>query len=569
MFADRVKRPSTAPSAVAAPAPAAPILPTPARAEGVHPPGPRIGRDFSSVAVFGRAGDNGAPAAPAGCRLVIGRTDDPAESEAQRIVEAGPSRATSAGSRWPHAGPAPGSVHRVLANPGRPLEPATRRIMEAGLRSDFGTVRIFDDDSAARSASEIGSLAYTEGERIAFAHGQYRPATPGGLQLLAHELAHVVQHRESREGRGTVRRYSRFDAAAQKAGTSLGWVHPTAEALRIADDGVLAVEDKGWGPNTGKKAWATAAALAKGNAGLLAAGSKVKLAATAGTISGKPPNDPKGGAVKLTEVEPKKASGSGPLELARDCGKAAQQVMGGSRGGKDVAVMRNAKREQYTKPRVQEGGNRDPGYADPSTPEHYSEEIFKREFGLPYTRGGALDAYAKLPAAKKDAFDRKYGINAYARPHVGEGVTIATEYDMPGFSASGDTWNYHYAATVMESRNDYVTLENAAGWAPTDWIFYMYGPATKAQTFHEEQGAMGSHGSRWTTMVVRPEKSLFVTTDRQASLLVGKAVVKLANGTKLKIKEKKFDKGVEWLIVDVLSGPDAGKAGMVRSSFVQ
>ena len=72
--------------------------------------------------------------------------------------------------------------------------------------------------------------------------------------------------------------------------------------------------------------------------------------------------------------------------------------------------------------------------------------------------------------------DRKYGINKYAVPHVGQGISISTEKDMPGFSSSGFTWNFHYAATVLKSGHDCITLESAAGWGATDWIFFMYGP---------------------------------------------------------------------------------------------
>jgi len=49
------------------------------------------------------------------------------------------------------------------------------------------------DDRAARSARDVNALAYTVGDDIAFAKGHYAPETGAGRQLLAHELAHVVQ----------------------------------------------------------------------------------------------------------------------------------------------------------------------------------------------------------------------------------------------------------------------------------------------------------------------------------------------------------------------------------------
>ena len=67
--------------------------------------------------------------------------------------------------------------------------------MEPRLRHDFSSVRIHADESAAASARSVGALAYTVGSHVAFAGGRYRPGTPAGTMLIAHELAHVVQQR--------------------------------------------------------------------------------------------------------------------------------------------------------------------------------------------------------------------------------------------------------------------------------------------------------------------------------------------------------------------------------------
>jgi hypothetical protein len=156
--------------------------------------------------------------------------------------------------------------------------------------------------------------------------------------------------------------------------------------------------------------------------------------------------------------------------------------------------------EEYLTARSYHGGI-------PTTPEEWSEELFKKEFGSNLTREQAYAAYANLSPEEKDAFDRKYGINKYAVPRVGQGITISTERDMPGYAeASGFTWNFHYAAPVLSSGEDYVTLESARGWAPTDWIFFMYGPETKAQSFYEYQGATLTHGTKSSAYVVQPER---------------------------------------------------------------
>ncbi|HEU4731911.1 MAG TPA: DUF4157 domain-containing protein [Kofleriaceae bacterium] len=96
------------------------------------------------------------------------------------------------------AGPAPASVDEVVRSPGEPLDGATRAFMEPRFGHDFGRVRVHATERAGQSAHAIDALAYTAGEHIVFAPGQWQPGTARGRQLLAHELAHVVQQR----GRG-------------------------------------------------------------------------------------------------------------------------------------------------------------------------------------------------------------------------------------------------------------------------------------------------------------------------------------------------------------------------------
>ena len=146
---------------------------------------------------------------------------------------------------------------------------------------------------------------------------------------------------------------------------------------------------------------------------------------------------------------------------------------------------------------------------NPTTPEEYTEELFKKEFGADLSRSEAYARYAALSPADQDAFDRKYGINKYAAPRVGQALTVSTEKDMPGYASllpPKDTWNFHYAAAVLRSGDDFITLENAAGWDPQNWIFFMYGPESKGQSFHEFHGATRTHGTRYQTYVVQPEK---------------------------------------------------------------
>jgi predicted RNase H-like HicB family nuclease len=87
----------------------------------------------------------------------------------------------------------PTSVQNVLSSGGHPIEEGVRGYMEGRFERDFSQVRVHSDQSAAESARDVNALAYTVGNHIVFASGEYRPLQSGGQQLLAHELTHVVQ----------------------------------------------------------------------------------------------------------------------------------------------------------------------------------------------------------------------------------------------------------------------------------------------------------------------------------------------------------------------------------------
>jgi hypothetical protein len=119
---------------------------------------PRFTADFSHLPVHSVAA--GAGSGP----LTIGRADDPAEHEAERIAD---------------------RVAVGTVPPASSAMPST----------DFGRVRIHADARAADSARAVNALAYTVGRDIVFGAGQYAPGTAQGRRLLAHELTHVLQQR--------------------------------------------------------------------------------------------------------------------------------------------------------------------------------------------------------------------------------------------------------------------------------------------------------------------------------------------------------------------------------------
>jgi len=88
---------------------------------------------------------------------------------------------------------APPIVHDVLAEPGQPLDPATRGFMEPRFGCDFNDVRVHADAVADVAAAAVGARAFTVGADVVFRRGEFVPHTQAGRALLAHELAHVAQ----------------------------------------------------------------------------------------------------------------------------------------------------------------------------------------------------------------------------------------------------------------------------------------------------------------------------------------------------------------------------------------
>lgn len=69
--------------------------------------------------------------------------------------------------------------------------------MEAAFRQPLGHVRVHTDAQAGTFTEAVSAEAATVGPQIAFAPNRFRPGTESGDHLLAHEVAHVVQHGSS------------------------------------------------------------------------------------------------------------------------------------------------------------------------------------------------------------------------------------------------------------------------------------------------------------------------------------------------------------------------------------
>jgi hypothetical protein len=174
-----------------------------------------------------RGGTLAEPEAARGAR--IGAAHDPAEREADRVAEiltdtrepTLPVCAACAvgGAPCPACGGAsdrmlqrkiaddggervaPQTRYKAPRAPGEPLPEGLRRKFERRLGTDLGIVRVHAGADAAASAAALSAAAFTLGRDVVFGAGHWRPGTPEGDRLLAHEIAHVVQQAAGRAPR--------------------------------------------------------------------------------------------------------------------------------------------------------------------------------------------------------------------------------------------------------------------------------------------------------------------------------------------------------------------------------
>jgi hypothetical protein len=164
-------------------------------------------------------------------KLTVGRSDDPAEREADRVADrvvrtlsSTPSVATVEGGRAQRSAvvssPDDGastpvaSIRRAMRSGGsggdaidagtasriqrargggRSLDPGVREPMESAFGADLGDVRIHTDQAADTLNRQLDARAFTTGSDVFFGKGEFAPGTSSGRHLLAHELAHTFQ----------------------------------------------------------------------------------------------------------------------------------------------------------------------------------------------------------------------------------------------------------------------------------------------------------------------------------------------------------------------------------------
>jgi hypothetical protein len=169
-----------------------------------------------------RAPQSSPPARRIAAPLVVGRADDAAEREADRVADDVIARLRSGEGDQVHAhdaacghdvarsaGTTPGtpevgyeggplseglsgSIERARGG-GSSLPDSLRSRLEPAFGSSLAGVRIHTDGEAARLNRMISARAFTTGNDIFFGSGEFRPHTPAGERMLAHELAHTRQ----------------------------------------------------------------------------------------------------------------------------------------------------------------------------------------------------------------------------------------------------------------------------------------------------------------------------------------------------------------------------------------
>ncbi|WP_424857912.1 eCIS core domain-containing protein [Streptomyces sp. SAI-170] len=108
-------------------------------------------------------------------------------------------------------------VRAAIAQPGRALPPSLLGQMEAGFGRGLSHVRVHDGPAAVRAAAALDARAFSLGPHLVFGAGEYRPDTPGGRGLIAHELAHVLQSPAAGQPHAAVVDDPRTEAEADRA----------------------------------------------------------------------------------------------------------------------------------------------------------------------------------------------------------------------------------------------------------------------------------------------------------------------------------------------------------------
>jgi outer membrane protein OmpA-like peptidoglycan-associated protein len=109
----------------------------------------------------------------------------------------------------------------------------------------FGDVRVHHDSAANAEAKRAGAQAFTKGNDVSFASGRYNPSSSAGRQLLAHELAHVLQQRTGGRAPDAETRAARAGAdVAQGRAVDVGMLGGAPVGVQMQPETEAAPEQK-------------------------------------------------------------------------------------------------------------------------------------------------------------------------------------------------------------------------------------------------------------------------------------------------------------------------------------
>jgi hypothetical protein len=150
--------------------------------------------------------------------LVLGPANDSHEHQADRVA----ALVTGKPVRRPPVEVAGIALHpqvqqatQAARGRGEPIPATVRARLEPVLRADLSQVRLHTDYDADDLTQALDADAFTVGNEIFFGRGQFDPNSLVGLQLLIHELTHVLQQNAGL-GSGTVQRWIRVGARGSK-----------------------------------------------------------------------------------------------------------------------------------------------------------------------------------------------------------------------------------------------------------------------------------------------------------------------------------------------------------------
>jgi hypothetical protein len=142
-------------------------------------------------------------------------------------------------------GLAPPIVHDVLRSPAQSLDSSARRLLEPRFAQDFSGVRVHAGPKAEAAADAVNARAFTVGQNIVLGQG-HSQTSAGGLELMAHELAHTVQQADAPQPAGPIeigpadhpseREADRLSSAALGGGAAQATPEPAAQLRRQEAD---------------------------------------------------------------------------------------------------------------------------------------------------------------------------------------------------------------------------------------------------------------------------------------------------------------------------------------------